>query len=309
MNKTFLCALFLLWGIGSVARTAEPLRWNLEQGQELRYSVEHHNVLAVTADRAGEFSSDTRQTVDLLWRVEDSAEDVIAIQQSVEAYKLKITMPGEMELAFDSRTGRPAEGIAAMLSPMFDVLTKHPVRLKVDSRGKLVDLQADEEALEKLKTLPAIKPLGELTATEGLRQLAESVAFPLPEGELQEGVTTERPISVENRILGKMTGVISWRFTGTVERDGAEYERFEPSLKLELTPVAPPKDGESPTGPKPLADAELVEPKGTGEALFDRQSGTLHSLTLKVEATIKGKLAGHPAACDLLQQVDVARRQ
>jgi hypothetical protein len=138
--------------------------------------------------------------------------------------------------------------------------------------------------------------------------MAEAVAFPLPEGDLEEGVTAERPISLDNRILGKVAGMTTWKFTGTVEREGVEYERFEPSIKLALTPAAPPKEGESPSGPKPLADAKLEEPKATGEALFDRQSGTLHSLTLTIEATIKGKLAGHPATCDLLQQVDVARR-
>src|SRR5690606_2137340 len=201
----------------------------------------------------------------------------------------------------------PAEGIAAMLSPMFDVLTKYPVRLEVDNRGKVVDLQADEEALEKLKTLPAIKPLGELAATAGLRHMAEAVAFPLPEGDLEEGAMAERPISLENRILGKVSGVTTWKFTGTVDRDGVTYERFEPSIKLELTPGAPPKEGEAASGPKLLAEAQLEEPKATVEALFDRQSGSLHSLTLTVEVKIKGKLSGHPATCDLLQQVDVKR--
>ena len=318
MNQFFRCssfhplvkgpvcgALLLLLSLNGTSQGAEPLRWKLVEGNQLHYDVRHHNTLAVVADQAGEFSSETTQQVGLLWRVGSVGETAAEVQQQVESLNIKITMPGGMELVFDSKTGKPAEGIAAMLSPMFDVLTKLPTQLKVTPRGEVEDLQADEEALEKLKTLPAIKPLGELTATEGLKQLAEVIAFPLPEGELTEGVTAQRGIEVENRILGKLSGTTIWKYTGAVTREGRDYERFEPSIELEIAPVTLPEEGESTAGPKPLTDPQLKSPVVTGEALFDREAGALHRLSLKIEFTLSGQLAGHPAACEVMQQVEV----
>jgi hypothetical protein len=287
---------------------AETVVWQFQGGDELRYEVMHDTSIKVDAGPAGKFDSQTDQTVRLGWKVSDSRDQQATINQRVESLELKVAMPGGMELAYDSATGKPAEGIAAMIAPMFDVLTKTPVTLQVTPAGELTDLATDEEALEKLKTLPAIKALGELAAEEGLRQLSEAVLLPLPQDDLAPGVAATRKVDVENRILGKLTGTITWKYTGKVSQDGKEYERFEPTMELAVEVLPPTADGTRPAGPKPLADPQLESLTTTGEALFDAEQGRLHSSTLKVDFTIQGTLSGNATSCHVEQTTRVTAR-
>lgn len=285
-----------------------PPRWQFRQGEELRFEVRHHTNMSVAAERAGEIGSETTQTVGLRWKVTETNEEFAKIDQTVESLAVKVEMPGGMELSFDSQAGKPAEGIAAMLSPMFDVLTGTPVHLQVTPQGELQELTIDDEAIAKIKTLPAIKALGELAAEEGPMQLSEAVLLPLPQQEQEEGGTAQRTIKVENRILGTLSGTVTWKSTGRVSREGKEYERYEPKVELDVTAVPPPADGERVPGPKPMVDPKLEGLTTKGEALFDREGGALHSSTLDIAFTLTGSLSGNPTTCKVEQKVEVSAR-
>jgi hypothetical protein len=300
--------LLVLALLPSVPCLAEKVAWRFAAGEECRYDVKHGTTIKVDAGPAGEFDSRTDQTVRLAWQVAEAEGEEATIHQKVDSLRLDVTMPGGMELKYDSATGEPAEGIAAMIAPLFDVVTKTPVTLEVTTAGKLTDLAADEQALEKLRTLPAIKALGELTAEEGLIQLSEAVLLPLPEGDLKEGAAATRKVDVENRILGKLTGTLTWKYTGKSVQDGKEYDRFEPTMELSVEPLPPAPEEARPAGPRPIGNPKLESVTSTGEALFDAEQGRLHRSSLKVSFVIKGTLSGNSTSCRVEQDVNVTAR-
>src|SRR5690606_4228391 len=110
------------------------------------------------------------------------------------------------------------------------------------------------------------------------------------------------------RILGTLRGTITWKHTGRVSRDGKEYERYEPQVDLDVTAVPPPADGERVPGPKPLADPKLEGLTSKGEALFDREKGSLQSSTVEISFALSGSLSGNPTTCKVEQKVEVAAR-
>ncbi|HMP04844.1 MAG TPA: hypothetical protein PJ982_00710, partial [Lacipirellulaceae bacterium] len=115
----------------------------------------------------------------------------------------------------------------------------------------------------------------------------------LPET-LAEGVEWTSVAEIDQAQLGRQTIRTSYRYVGPQTVDGVEFEAFAPQLAVEFA-----------GGP---AAAEVVDQKSSGQVLFRRDPGHLHSTSLDHEMTLSFAQEGQ-AVTQQLKQRTVMERQ
>lgn len=291
--------VFVIFFVGGTTVFAQDApRWKFAADSELRYEVVQQTKFKVNAEQAGAFASLASQTLNVLWRIE-SVDDsgTMTATQVVERIRVNIKQAGGLEMVYDSDADEIPTGLAAMLTPMFESLLDNEVAVVVTARGEVQEVKLPEKMEKRLSGLPATRPMSDLLTGSGLRRVAEQIALLLPaEGE----DSSVREFDIKNRVLGKLTGELTWKAAGTE----GDLHKFEPAIKLS---VGPDKNAEEdPYLPvKPLADPKLTQQTATGSAEFDAAAGRLTKSKLEVNLTLTGELMGAGVESQVEQTVEV----
>ncbi len=275
--------------------------WRFSPGKELRYQVTQTTAMNVDAGEAGDFVTDTSQTLDVTWRIDDVDDEGVATGvQRIDRIQLNITMPSGLELAFDSQTEEAASGLAAMLTPLFESLLENEVTIKVSPTGEVIECEMPGPMVERLARVPATRSMSYLVTGAGVRQVTEQIALPLP----RDNESARRDLLVENRVLGTLRGDLAW---APADSDVAEIALFTPTALLAIEP-APAVDIEDSTQPQPIESPEITEQTVEGSAEFDIAAGRLKVSTLRFKFQIKGQLMGSDVVSDGKQTIEVTAK-
>lgn len=276
----------------------ESVNWKFEAGQEFRYQVSQLTSFQSNAGEAGTFSSHAEQKLDVLWKVTavDEAGTMTGVQQ-IERFQVTIRQPSGLELTYDSESTEAPDGLAVMLTPMFETLLETEVPITVSRAGEVTIGELPEEVRKRLAGIPATRAMSDLVTESGLRRLAEQVALPV-DGK------HKRELMVDNRVLGLMQGTLLWKPTTTK----GNIQRFEPALVLKLqSSNTAPEDPYVPV--KPMVHAKVTEQSTTGSAGFNTAVGRLTDSKLAIDLVLTGELMGSDVECHVKQTIEVKEQE
>jgi hypothetical protein len=282
----------------TTAFAQEAAKWKFEAGQELRYQVTQQTEFQSNAGEAGSFTSHAEQKLDVRWRVDsvDAAGTMTGVQQ-VERFQVTIRQPSGLELTYDSESTEAPEGLAAMLTPMFETLLATEVPITVTSAGDVTIGELPEEVRKRLAGIPATRAMSELVTESGIRRLAEQIALPVGSG-------AKRVVTVDNRVLGLMEGTLVW----TPTKAEGDIQQFEPALTLEIQKSdTAPEDPYVPV--KPMEDAKITEQSTNGSAKFNSAEGRLVESNLAMDLVLTGELMGSDVECYVKQTIEVKEQE
>ena len=289
--------------VDGAAQGQEVPRWKFAEGEHLRYVVTQETEIDVNAGRAGETASFASQILDVVWHVDkvDEAGTMTGVQR-VERIRLEIRQPSGKEIVYDSNTGKPAEALSAMLSPLYDVLLSTEVPITVTAAGEVTSCEVPETMTKRIANMPATKTMRDYAAATGVRTLAEQIALPLPASKEEPA---KRSLATTLNVLGEMKSELAWTLG---DAEGATAN-LTPTLTttLEASPLQ-----DEPVGfaqPQPLKSIALESQEFTGEAQFNTEAGRLESLQLDLQMTLKGELYGNQVQDKMHQVIKVERKQ
>jgi hypothetical protein len=252
--------LGLVWGLLYVpVLTAQTngtmFRW--EQGQVLRYRVEHITSASETADNK---TNETKTRLNLMkrWQVlEVDPAGIATIELSLTALRLETTTPNGSVLSFDSNNSDTSD---PQMSEQLKKFVGQPLAvLRVDGLGKVVQIKESRHG-------PASRFESE-----------PPFVLVFPEGALQEGSRWER----------------SYKITleppqGTGDKYDAAQQCVCKSVNQGVAAIALTTTLK--TQPESVLDrVPLLQLQPEGEVIFDLQAGRLKSANMHVDK----ELAGH----------------
>ena len=275
---------------------ADPLVWKWSEGEAVRYHMTQSMGMQMDAGPAGKIESSTDQAMLLRWTVDSVQEDGDAvIRQATKRVVMKTTGPQGRGFQYDTDDEEPPLGLAAMVAPMLNAMVSAPFTVSMASNGEVTDVQLTEELATAFKRLPG----GALSA-DMVSQLAHQCSAPLPEEELEVGMSWSHTLEVKAPQVGKMQVVNTYTYQGPREVDGKTLEAF--SVTSEISPL-PSKSN--------ILEISISTRESSGELLFDREAGKIDrsSLTqlMDVGVTISGPAGAKTVTNQVSQTIELRR--
>ncbi len=288
-----LVAVFAcVWSM-SPLRADEPVRWKFKQGEKLDYNMVQDMTMTMTGATVGQMSTTMQQKMDMTWDVQgvnDQGEAVI--RQKFARVRMKMAGPAGQGFEYDSSSDAAPTGLAAMIAPMYQAMTKGDFEITMTARGEVKDVKIPEEVMAALKSSPGAAMMGDLATPEGFQKMLMQGALVLPEKAPTKGEQWTTKLEMNNPQAGKQIVETTYTFDGTKEVDGSTFAIFKPSLKMTF-------EGNE------MMQMKVKDQASEGEILFDIGAGRLSSSTLKQNVAMDVTVAGQQLQQKLEQQIDV----
>lgn len=277
---------------GRSATAAEPLRWKFTEGEKLDYDMTIDMKMNMNAGPQGQMNMTMQQQMDMTWDVQsvNEAGDAV-ILQSIDRVRMKMDGMGQ-SFEYDSQAGDAPQGMAAMVAPLFDAMTKGKFEITMSRQGEVLDVKVPQEVVDALKNSPNAAMMGDMATADGFKQMLSQGALVLPEGELTRGQQWTSSVEMNNPAVGKQKVNTTYTYEGTKDIDGTTYDVFRPSVELTFA-------GQG------AVQMNIKEQKSSGEILFDRAAGRLSSTTLNQDMTMAMNVGGQVLEQQMQQTVDV----
>jgi len=275
------------------ASAAEPLRWKFQAGDKFNYQVVQDMTTNMNAGPAGQMVTTLRQTLDMIWDVERVNEDGTAvIQQTVDRVKLSMNSPTGQNVAYDSDAEGPAEGLAAMVAPMYEAMIEDKFEFTMTPRGEIQDVKVPAKVLEAIKNSPGAAVAGDMATAEGLQSQLMQLALVFPENSPEVGESWSNSVTINNPMAGKHVVETSFKYEGTSDVDGVAIAVFRPTLKMAM-------EGND------AVQVKVTEQESEGEVLFNQDAGRLDSIKLQQMTKMDITVAGQALEQEIDQQIEV----
>lgn len=277
----------------TLARADEPVRWKFKQGEKLNYNMVQDMTMTMSGATVGQMSTSMQQKMDMTWDVQgvnDQGEAVI--RQKFARVQMKMTGPAGQGFEYDSNSEAAPTGLAAMIAPMYQAMTKGDFEITMTARGEVKDVKIPEEVLAALKNSPGAAMMGDLATPEGFQKMLMQGALVLPENAPAKGEQWSTKLEMNNPQAGKQIVETTYTFDGTKEVDGTTFAIFKPNLKMTF-------EGNE------MMQMKVKEQSSEGEILFDMTAGRLSSSTLKQKVDMDVTVAGQQLQQKLDQKIDV----
>lgn len=289
MLRLMLPLLVVLLATLSVAAD-QPIAWGLTEGQTIPFTVERSLESTLHAG-SGDVRFNATETFDLTWSVNDAGSQAApaSIEQDITRIRFQFTAPGGQSNEFDTDSSEPPQGLSMMIAALYRAMVRHNAQFQVAPSGEMTAFEPPEAVLESLKNLPGVATAGE--GGDIYQQMLRPAVFQFPAGELEPGQqwTTEVSLPVATPGLGAAT--LIYTYLGDRELDGQTYA----AIDVALTDFLPSDPDGKPTG------VEVVE--SSGEVLFDRQAGVVHSANLRSRLALEIAVGDQPTSGEATQSV------
>ena len=222
--------------------------------------------------------------IDTPWEVVSvDDEGVITIKASFARLRMALDSP-QFALEYDSDSEEEVEGIGKMFADVFGAIVGAEFVTKMDSRGRFIDFEFDEEAMKKMKTVPGMEQMTSMFSAEGMKQLMGQGATFLRDETPDFGDTWEFKSETSNVAVGKQEMEIKYRYEGQEEIDGRMLGKIGMVMDLNI------EEGDDDAGQ--IANAELEDYEGGGTLYFDVAAGRMSHSTIRQKMHMDVEAAG-----------------
>ena len=296
---TWLALFVALASVAPRVESAEPLRWKFTVGEKLDYKMVQEMNMTMTGAQPGGIGAQPggigttmHQQMDMSWNVQGVNDDGEAvILQTFDRVQMKMNAVGQ-GFEYDSDSEAAPTGMAAMIAPLYEAMTKGEFEFTMTSRGEVKDVKIPEEVLAALKNSPAAATMGDMATAEGFQKMIMQGAMVLPENAPEAGEQWSSTIEMNNPVAGKQTVETSYTYDGTKDVEGTTYAVFRPALKMNF-------EGNE------MLQMKVSDQSSEGEVLFNQEAGRLHSSNLKQKLSIDVSVAGQTLKQEIDQTIAV----
>lgn len=269
----------------------DALQWKFTKGEKLDYVMTQNMDMSMNAGPQGQMKMTMKQQMDMTWEVQGIEENGNAkISQSIDRIQMKMSGPQDVE--YDSQSKEAPQGLAAMIAPSFDALTKGKFVLTMTPLGEIVDVVVPQEVVDALKNTPGAKMLGEMGSAEGLKQMMSQGSMVLPKEMPEKGSQWTHAMEIKMPMGGTQKTITTYTYEGTKDVDGTTYAVVKPTVKTTY-------EG---NGAMTLT---VKDQKSSGEILFDPKAGRMASSNLDQDMTLDVNVSGQALSQSLHQVVEV----
>lgn len=228
--------------------------------------------------------NDMRSSADmgmtLTWIVEDvSAEGVAQIDQTINRLTMRMQMPGDVALRYDSAAPLPPEGVARQLAQNVGPLVGVRSTQQMTDRGELIGIQLTKQGAEALEASSAGASLKGVFSQEGLKSLFSQAVVTLPSHPVKPGDTWHGASEI-NSPAGTLVMQTEYTYRGTETHDGRLLERIDLAITLEF--------GDGPNAMR--LDVTVDDQRSAGTMYFDAALGRFVHSKIVQKMTIETRL-------------------
>ncbi|HEV3168096.1 MAG TPA: DUF6263 family protein [Isosphaeraceae bacterium] len=267
-----LTALVLPGLTGAPADAQTTLRWRLQKGETLYYTMTQKSMIKQSASGKS-FEVTMTQTFDTTWKVGDASEDSAEVTQTFDRIRMSVDAPtGKLE--YDSKDGKVPEGqFGQQFGATISAIVGAGITFKINGRGEVSDVKLPDKLLETIKSV-AGAGTGSPMSEEALKKLIKESTFPLPEKPVTPGTTWSKNTEVAAPPSGSMILKNTYTYKGPVTEGGKKLERIDVTTITELVPADTTQ-----------LKATIKSQDAKGSFLFDNAKGHIdHStMTQKME--------------------------
>jgi hypothetical protein len=272
-------ALILAAGTVSSARAEKLLRWKFKTGDKNRFTMTQVMQSKVIFQEKP-INTTMTNSLDFTWEVAAVDEKGVAtLTQAIDRVRLKMQGPQGMAFEYDSRADKKPEGLAGMIAPVFEAMVGKSFNVKMDGRGKVLEVKFPKGLLESLKKVPGASQAGAMFTEESMKGMTEMGV--LPEKPVNSGDAWKQESTMKNPFLGEIKIEVTYRYLGTESRDGKELDKIGLEMKMQS---APGKPGEM--------KAKIGDQESTGTLFFDEALGQFVGGTVKTTLKMQISLGG-----------------
>ncbi|MBT3890716.1 MAG: hypothetical protein HN617_09295 [Planctomycetaceae bacterium] len=221
----------------------------------------------------------------------DSAGNV-TYSSKYTAFENKISLPGGVELEFDSNGENTPQGTQLdFILPLLEALSKSTTTIVHNKNGDIVKMEVDAEGLDALdaqaKAMLGGELDGDILKEKAQNQIDEFNDKPVNIGDSWKSETT---LELGQGTVFEMTS--SQKYLGTIQQDGKTLHHVE----IKYTEVDFEQPAATP-GAAAVTESDLEIIEGTSTLLFDAEKGRI--VTSKIHLEVKGEITLTIADMDL----------
>ena len=264
------------WCAASAAAGAESkmLQWKFTPGTKAYYRI----VNDADANFEGgpqKFKVKSSQTSDVTWDIvavdEQGTADIIS---TIDRVQIRATGGPGGTIDYDSDAGGIPEGPSGAVAVFYENFVNQPIRLKMDSTGKISDIVLPEKLARLIKNASA-SPGGAALSEDAVKQMFGAGFVQFAKKPVSKGDHWQLSRTVNIPPMGKQDQTATYEYLGPVQRNGQTLEKVGLAIKIEI----PGEEG----APK----FEIEEQQSAGAFEFDLKAGRIADL--KLDSMMKSK--------------------
>ncbi len=278
----------------STAEAAKTLRWKFKEGDKVNYALRQKGDMNVNAGGV-ELEIKTLQIMDLTWTVKSVAADGTAeLSQVVDRVQMKLSTPFTGDFAYDSKSEETPEGqVWQMLGPFMEGMIGQEFTMKISPTGQISEITLPAKLQEAIAAQGSGgggrgMMMGGGFSEEAIKELVARAVINFP-AEAIGDEPWEQVVDVKMGPLGTQRTAITYTLAGEADADGKKLDKI--TLATELT-LEPPGEGEE-SEDAPEIEMEITEQAGSGEILFDAETGRTIKSDSTQTMTMEGDFMGN----------------
>ncbi len=221
----------------------------------------------------------------------DSAGNV-TYSTKYSAFENKISLPGGVELEFDSNGENTPQGTQLdFMLPLLTALSKSTTTMVYDKKGDVLNIEVKAEGLDALDGQAKAMIGGDLDS-DTLKEKAQNELDDFHDEPVKVGDSwkSETTLDLGQGAVFEMTS--SQKYVGTVQQDGKTLHQVE----IKYTAVDFEQPAATPGAPA-VTESDLEIITGTSTLLFDAEIGRM--VTSKINLEVSGEITLTIANMDL----------
>jgi hypothetical protein len=263
--------LLLLLAICTKSLCAEPLRWKFAEGD--RFSLVFDQTQTQSTDVNGKkISVEIHLEMNMHWLIKSVDGDTATMRQSFESLKFDWRSSEGKEVNFDSKLQDKQEGLARQIAKTLLPVLECQFDVVMNTRGEILEVEANEETMEILRELPDSMALRRLFTKKGISATLSQAALVLPEADLAQGETWESKYETDSS-AGKANATVTYTI-GELHENSLQDIDLQGKIKFDQL-----VDDEAKSPQKVVAHEQV------GQLVFDRDQGNLVSSQVKQTIT------------------------
>ncbi|MEO8495727.1 MAG: DUF6263 family protein [Planctomycetota bacterium] len=227
-----------------------------------------------------------------------AADGTLSVNSKIDALKVDVTLPGGVELAFDSAkpdADRPGTAFDSLLD-VFKASAKATWETVLDKENRIIAVKGRDAAFADLPE--AIREAMKAQVDpEYLKTAANDELAKLPSVPVSPGDSWERTTAVRLDSGQRLTFTSKYTYEGSIQQDGKKLEK----ITVKTTKVDYSVEGESPLK---VVESDLQVAASNGVLLFDPAYGQIVSQNNKVQ--VKGPLKLEVMNMEFAGQLDLS---
>ncbi|MBT4866274.1 MAG: hypothetical protein HON53_14315 [Planctomycetaceae bacterium] len=279
MYRAILTTAAIVWGMSATAEAQVKLQLKFPNDAKTTSTVtsKTHQMLKIAGMDVETKAEETVSTTTTNGK--RKADGTIQLTSKVDSVKSKLTLPGGVDLEFDStKPSEPAGTAFDFLLEVYAVIPKVVSTTVLNKDNRVTSVKVDEKPLEDLSDMAKTILKGRFDG-DYLKEVVNKQMDRIPKTAVKKGDSWQ--VELTANLGGGQTLAFKTTYTyeGTIEKDGKTLDK----ITSKVTEVKYAQD--DPDAPAKVTASELKVESSSGTLLFDRKLGRTVSDTDKFHVT------------------------